>query len=161
MTRNKAFLTWMLLLSSASPLLALPRDAAAVLNRCGKPLRGDEEVLDNSVAGGHRQLRYERGILHFDKVAMDGWTFVYGTHRKQDHLPADQMAKFMPCLTDALADSAAPEPLRHITAVERVETSMKRSYLQLVIWAFALICLSGLVLLLPGMRKRQEPVDEM
>ena len=57
-------------LLAGSPLLAAPRDAAAVLNRCGNPLKGDTTILESTVTGGRRLLNYERGTLHFDKVAV-------------------------------------------------------------------------------------------
>ena len=144
------------------PACAAPRDAAAVLNRCGKPLKGDDIVLEDTVAGGRRALNYERGTLHFDKVANIGWTFTYGTHHKSDHLTAGQMEAYMPCLKDALADSAAPEPLKMETPVQRVETSVKRSYKQLVLYTFGGLALVGLFFLWWSRRPEPErgPLDQ-
>ena len=51
-------LLYCLLLLVPATAFAGPRDAEAVLNRCGKPLKGDDTVLDNSAAGGYRLLRY-------------------------------------------------------------------------------------------------------
>ena len=145
-----------LVLCSGYPALALPRDAVAVLNRCGKPMKGDETILDNSVAGGHRTLRYERGYLHFDKVAQDGWSFVSGEHHRKTDLSADEMEVYMPCLKDALADSAAPEPIKQITSVNRLESTAKRDYKQIVFGALALIIFSGLALAALSRRKPLE-----
>lgn len=134
---------------SGLPAVAAPRDAEAVLNRCGKPLKGDDIVLDNSISGGHRILKYERGFLYFDRLANDGWSFKYGMHKKQTDLDAEEMSKFMPCLKDGLADSASSAPLRKMTSVQRVEVSMKRAYKTVVLATFLfLILLGGLFYLL-------------
>jgi hypothetical protein len=135
------------LLVATSFAMAGPRDAAAVLNRCGKPLKGDETILEDTVTGGRRILNYERGEIHFDKVANVGWTFAYGTHRKKDHLNAREMETYMPCLKDALAESASLEPLVLITPAERVEVSVKRSFKTLILYTFAGLVVIGLVLL--------------
>ena len=135
--------------SSALPASAAPRDAEAVLNRCGKPLKGDDIVLDNSLSGGHRILKYERGFLYFDRLANDGWTFKYGMHNKQTNLNADEMSKYMPCLKDGLMDSASTAPIKKMTSVQRVEVSMKRAYKTVVLSTFVfLILLGGLFYLL-------------
>lgn len=122
---------------------ALPRDAAAVLNRCGNPLHGDETILENTVAGGRRLLRYERGTLSFDKVRNDGWTFTTGTHGDETMLNAGQMSAYMPCLRDALSDSAAPGPLPQLTALNRVEVSAKRAYKSLIAYSLLLLGILG------------------
>ena len=145
-----------LALALAPAAIALPRDAAAVLNRCGIPLRGDEIVLDNSVAGGHRTLKYERGTLVFDRFANDGWSFSYGAHGKRKNLNAEQMDVFMPCLKDALADSALPEPFKTITPLKRVEVSAKRSYRTLVLVVLAALVVIGLILYLLSLRRKDE-----
>lgn len=148
---NKYLLSLILAASCLSvlPAAAAPRDAEAVLNRCGKPLKGDDIVLDNSVSGGHRILKYERGFLYFDRLANDGWSFTHGMHRNQTNLDADEMARFMPCLKDGLADSASSAPLKKMTSVQRVEVSMKRAYKTVVFSTFMfLILLGGLFYLL-------------
>jgi len=154
---NKSALTAALLLCflAATPALALPRDAEAVLNRCGQPLRGDETIYENTVAGGHRILHYERGILNFDRVANDGWTFTYGTHGKQDHLNADQMSAFMPCLKDGLADSASPAPLVKVTAMDRAAVSFKRSLREVMLATTGFLLILGIFFILWSKR----PVD--
>ena len=83
MTRNLPYVCLLLLALFLLPQFALagPRDAAAVLNRCGKPLKGDQIILESTVAGGRRVLSYERGTLNFDKVSSLGWTFTYANHR--------------------------------------------------------------------------------
>lgn len=127
---------------------ALQRDAAATLNRCGEPLLGDETIFENSLAGGRRILKYGRGTLYFDRLANTGWTFKYGVHRGSNQLNATQMAVFMPCLTDALADSAAAAPLHPITSFGRAEDSLKRAYQTIVaITLAALITLGGVFFL--------------
>ena len=131
--------------ASALPAVALPRDAEAVLNRCGKPLRGDEIIYEDTVAGGRRTLSYERGILHFDRYQNDGWTFKYGTYRKFDHLDAETMEKYMPCLKDALTDSAAQAPIHHLTETQRVMYSAKLMYKKLVLYTLGGLVLLGIV----------------
>lgn len=148
---NRYLLSFILAASvlSALPATAAPRDAEAVLNRCGKPLKGDDIVLDNSVSGGHRILKYERGFLYFDRMANDGWTFKFGMHQKQTTLNADEMSMFMPCLRDGLADSISSAPITKLTSVQRVEVSMKRAYKTVVLSTFMfLILLGGLFYLL-------------
>lgn len=141
-----ALLALSLTLAGALPAVAAPRDAVAVLNRCGHPLKGDDTILENTVTGGHRTLKYERGTLNFNRVANDGWTFVNGTHRKAANLDAEAMEKFMPCLRDALADSAAPEPIQPITPLTRVEVSAKRDFKQLIAYTLAFLVALGLFL---------------
>ena len=156
----KTFLISCALLASAAPCFAGPRDADAVLNRCGRPLKGDVTVLDNSVAGGHRELKYQRGDLHFDKVAMAGWTFTYGSHKHGDHLTAEEMGAVMPCLTRALADSASPEPLKTITPVERVASSAKENFKQMILWGGIAIVVIGLILLVLSRRRPEDESEE-
>ena len=146
----------LLVLAPLSSAFCAPRDAVAVLNRCGKPLKGDDTVLDDSVAGGHRTLKYQRGDLHFEKVALDGWSFTYGTHHDEDHLDAQQMAVFMPCLSAALADSLAPGPIQPISSATRIESSAKAEYKQLMLWVVAALVATGLILYLLSLRKRPE-----
>ena len=131
---------------------ATPRDVAAVLNRCGNPLHGDQTILENTVAGGHRLLRYERGTLSFDKVRNDGWTFTSGTHGNETALNADQMSAFMPCLRDALADSASSAPLPQFTAFNRVEVSAKRAYKSLIAYSLILLAILGVFFLVLSRR---------
>ncbi len=126
-----------------SPAHALPRDAAATLNRCGQPLFGDETILENTVAGGRRLLKYERGTLTYNRVARDGWTFVSGVHHNNNILTATEMEQFMPCLKDALADSAAVGPLPVITSYNRAQSSIKRAYQTLVIGTLSSLGLLG------------------
>lgn len=159
MTR-RLLLALLCLFALLQPAFCAPRDAQAVLNRCGKPLKGEEIILENTVAGGRRMLNYERGTLHFDKVAEIGWTFTYGTHKKQDHLTAEQMEKFMPCLKDALADSAAPEPLVTFTPVQRVEVSVKRSYKALILYALGGLILLGIVILIYSRSKKRDDEED-
>lgn len=143
----------MKLFALALPLLAmlpaishaLPRDAVAVLNRCGNPFLGDATVYENSLAGGHRVLSYERGTLNFSRVANNGWSFVSGVHRGGEALNAEQMEVFMPCLKDALADSAAIGPIVQISSYQRVETSMKRAYQKIVLATFLFLGALGFV----------------
>ncbi len=143
--------------AAVQPLEALPRDAVAVLNRCGKPLKGDEIIYEsNSVAGGRRLLSYERGVLHFDRVGNDGWTFAYGTHKKIDHLDAAEMNHYLPCLNDALSDSAADAPIRTLTSTQRVVYSAKQYYKKLVIYTLASLVLIGVVFLIPTRRAEEE-----
>ena len=147
-TMNKSLLTLILaaLVLPAMPVHALPRDAEAVLNRCGKPMQGEEIVYDNSITGGHRTLKYERGTLLFDRFTNNGWSFHSGSHRKQHDLNADQMAEFMPCLKDALADSAAPEPIKPITSVQRVEVSLKRAVKTVIMGCMIFLAVLGVFL---------------
>jgi hypothetical protein len=133
-------------LGSAAPALAGPRDAVAVLNRCGKPLKGDEIIYENTVAGGRRILSYERGTLHFDRMLNDGWTFKFGTHKKETDLDAEQMAKFMPCLKDALADSAAEGPIQQLTEAQRVVYDAKVEYKKIILYGLGGLVVVGLVL---------------
>ena len=110
-----------------------PRDATAVLLHCGQATLGDTIIYENhTVAGGRRILKYIAGTVNFDRVGNDGWTFTFGSHGKKEHLTAQEMDEYMPCLTIALADSASPEPLKEVTTKERVETSMKRPYEKLI-----------------------------
>ncbi len=140
----------------SNPVHALPRDADAVLNRCGAPLRGDETILENTVAGGRRILHYTRGTLNFDKVATQGWTFTFGQHGKQNHLNADQMGRYMPCLKDALADSASAAPLTPVTSLDRVTTSMKRSLKEIILYSVGLLIVLGAFFALWSRRSSHE-----
>ncbi len=135
-----------LVAATAAPAFAGPRDAVAVLNRCGKPLKGDEIIYENTVAGGRRMLSYERGVLHFDRVQNDGWTFTYGTHKKLDNLDVDQMSKYMPCLKDALADSMAEGPIKHMTETQRVMYDAKTEYKKIVLWGLGGLVVTGIVI---------------
>jgi hypothetical protein len=160
MTR-RTLLTLSLCAALLSPeAFAAPRDAAAVLNRCGKPLKGEETILEDTVSGGRRILSYERGTLTFEKVANIGWTFAYGSHRKQDHLTAEQMEKYMPCLKDALADSAAPEPLVTITPVERAEVSVKRDFKVMIAYTLGFLVLLGIAFYIWSRRTREVETEE-
>ncbi len=140
-----------LLLSSAAfaalflvpSIQALPRDAVATLNQCGQPLFGDETILENTLAGGRRLLKYERGTLSFNRVARDGWTFTGGVHHDQTVLNAAQMEQYMPCLKDALADSAASGPLPVVTTYGRAQSSLKRAYQTVVVGTLSSLCLLG------------------
>jgi hypothetical protein len=109
------------LILAATPANASPRDADAVLARCGRPLKGDQTILESTVAGGRRLLMYERGTLNFEKVGTEGWTFTHGTHQKLDHLTAEEMEKYMPCLKEALATAATGAPIKKMPAVQRME----------------------------------------
>lgn len=135
-----------LVTASVAPAFAGPRDAVAVLNRCGKPLKGDEVIYENTVAGGRRLLTYESGVLHFDRVQNDGWTFKFGTHGKTDNLTPDEMAKYMPCLTDALADSMAAGPIKPLTETQRVMYDAKTEYKRIILWSLGGLVATGLVL---------------
>jgi hypothetical protein len=134
-----------LLLAGVVPALAGPRDAVAVLNRCGKPLKGDEIIYENTVAGGRRILSYERGTLNFNRVGNDGWTFTFGVHDKQD-LDADGMVKHMPCLKDALADSAAAGPIQELTETQRVVYDAKTAYKKIILYGLSGLVVVGLVI---------------
>jgi hypothetical protein len=140
----------------ALPALAAPRDAVAVYNRCGKPLKGDEIIYENTVAGGRRILSYERGTLHFDRVGNDGWTFRFGTHRKLENLDAEQMEKYMPCLKDALADSAADAPIHELTEGQRVIYSAKLMYKKLVIYTLLGLVLLGIIFFIWSKQQSEE-----
>ncbi len=143
--------------TAVQPVKALPRDATAVLNRCGKPLKGDEIIYEsNTVAGGRRLLSYERGVLHFDRVGNDGWTFAYGTHKKADHLDAASMNQYLPCLKDALADSAADAPIQTLSSTQRVVYSAKQYYKKLVVYTLASLVFIGIVFLIPTKKADEE-----
>jgi hypothetical protein len=159
---NRLILSGILFLFALLPncAFAAPRDATAVLNRCGRPLKGETTILENTVAGGRRILSYERGALHFDKVANIGWTFTYGTHKGQDHLTAEQMERYMPCLKDALADSAAPEPLVTVTPIQRVEVSMKRSMMTLILYTLGGLVVFGLCLLAYSYTRKDPALED-
>ena len=135
-----------LILAGVAPASAGPRDAVAVLNRCGKPLKGDEVIYENTVAGGRRILSYERGTLNFNRVGNDGWTFTSGVHNKQRELDADAMAKFMPCLTDALADSAAEGPIKQLTEAQRVVYDAKTEYKKIIMYGLGGVVVVGIVI---------------
>ena len=138
------------------PAFAGPRDYLAVLNRCGAPTLGDTTIYENNtVAGGRKLVKYLRGTLHFDRVGNDGWTFIYGEHEKQDRLSAEQMAAHMPCLTPALADSAAAAPLPVIKADQRLAFSAKyHAKLLLGLGLLLVVLVVGGVLL--GRRRAKE-----
>ena len=145
---------------AAAPALAGPRDAAAVILHCGQPTLEDTTVLnDHTVAGGHRTLRYLSGTLHFERVGNDGWNFTDGAHRKQEHLTAEELGHFMPCLTAALADSAAPVPLQPVTTTERVETSMKRPYEKLIGGALLVLVVLTILYFAFGRRPAEQEDD--
>lgn len=135
--------------------LALPRDAEAVLNHCGTPLHGDETIFEDSIAGGRRILHYGRGTLNFDRVANNGWTFTYGQRGGQGHLSLDQMSVYMPCIREALIESASSLPLTQVTAVDRAEASIKRSLREVILGAMLFLAVLGCAFLLWGRR----PVD--
>ena len=140
----------------SAPTMALPSDAAAVLNRCGKPLKGDEIIYEHTIAGGRRILSYERGTLNFDRVGNEGWTFTYGSHKKQDHLNAEQMDHFLPCLKDALADSASAAPIKVMTTSQRVAYDAKHMYKQLIFGSLGFLVVLGLGFLIVGRSKNEE-----
>jgi len=144
------------LLSATTSAFSLPRDAYAVLNRCGKPLKGDETIYENTVAGGRRILRYERGTLNFDRQANDGWSFTYGEHKDGTKLGADEMANFMPCLRDALADSASAAQIPTVTSINRVETSMRRQLGAVILGGLGFIALMGLIFFVMSRRRLTE-----
>ncbi len=138
--------TLMMLISVSAR--ALPRDADAVLNHCGTPLHGDETIYEDTVAGGRRILHYGRGTLYFDRVANSGWTFTYGQRGGQGHLSLDQMSVYMPCLQDALIESASSSPLVRVTAVDRAEASIKRSLREVILGCMLFLAVLGFVFLL-------------
>ncbi len=120
---------------------------------CGDATLGDTTIYENhTVAGGRRILEYLSGTINFDRVGNDGWTFTYASHGKRDHLTAEQMGEYMPCLTVALPDSASPEPLKRVIAAERVETSMKRPYEKLILGLLLLLVLLTVVYFVFGRR---------
>ena len=131
------------LLASVAPAFAGPRDAAAVLNRCGSPFKGDETILENTVAGGRRLLNYQRGTLTFNRVGNDGWTFVSGDHRGLKALNAEQMAEFMPCLKEGLADSTAPGALPQLSGVARTGLSLQDPFARVIALGLLLVGLIG------------------
>ena len=128
--------------------LAFPRDAEAVLNHCGAPLHGDETIYEDTVAGGRRILHYGRGTLYFDRVANSGWTLTYGERGGQAHLSLSQMSVYMPCLQEALAESASSAPLVRVTAVDRAEASIKRSLREVILACLLFLAVLGFVFLL-------------
>ena len=150
-------LTATALLGLPSSAHAGPRDASAVILHCGQATLGDTTIYENhTVAGGRRILKYFSGTINFDRVGNDGWTFTFGSHGKEEHLTAEQMDGYMPCLTVALADSAGPGPLRPVTAAERVETSMKRPYEKLIGGCLALLLALTILYLIFGRRAKEE-----
>ncbi len=116
------------------------------------PWATPRSTKNHTVAGGRRILEYLSGTINFDRVGNDGWTFTYASHGKRDHLTVEQMGEYMPCLTVALADSASPEPLKRVTAAERVETSMKRPYEKLILGSLLLLVLLTVVYFVFGRR---------
>ena len=156
----KKFLLCLLLLLAFSTSLHAQegaRDAAAVLNRCGKPLKGDDTVLTNTLST--RTLNYARGTLLFTRVGDNGWRFASGTHKKQTNLTAQQMAAFLPCLPLALADSAAAAPLQPVSSVQRLAVSAKDSYKQLVLFTLLGLVAIGAILLLISRRKAEDEAE--
>ena len=135
-----------LILAGVAPASAGPRDAVAVLNRCGKPLKGDEVIYENTVAGGRRILSYERGTLNFNRVGNDGWTFTFGSHQKGEALDADGMAKYMPCLKDALADSEAQGPIKQLSETQRVVYDAKMEYKKIIMYTLGGLVVFGIVI---------------
>ena len=128
--------------------LASPRDAEAVLNHCGAPLHGDETIYEDTVAGGRRILHYGRGTLYFNRVENSGWTFMYGQRSGQNSLSLNQMSVYMPCLQDAVLESASAAPLMRVTAVDRAEASIKRSLREVMLACLLFLMVLGCVLLL-------------
>ena len=159
MKLNGAWLVPVSLLVVATPAFAGPRDAEAVLNRCGRPLGGDRTILDDSVSGGRRILSYERGTMYFDKVAATGWTFSYGSHKKQEHMNESEMSETMPCFKLAMADSLASAPLPHETTAKRLETTMKEHIRQVALGGIGLIVFCGIVIF-AWPRSRPQPLYE-
>ena len=158
---KKLVLLLMLSAIACTPLFAQDgaRDALAVLNRCGKPLRGDDTLFTDT--GSTRTLLYERGTLLFTRVGDNGWKFVSGSHKKQKDLTAEQMSAFMgPCLSLALADSAAPEPIKKVTPVQRIEVSAKHSIKEVMLYAVLGLIVLGLVFFLTSRRKPSGPDEE-
>ena len=138
----------MLIMLVSATALALPRDAEAVLNHCGTPLHGDETIFEDTVAGGRRILHYGRGTLYFDRVSNSGWTFTYGQRGGQGQLSLDQMSVYMPCLQDALIESASSSPLARVTAVDRAKASIKRSLQEVILGCILFLAVLGFVFLL-------------
>ena len=134
------------------------RDADAVLNRCGTPLKGDDTVYTNELST--RTLKYERGTLVFNRVGNEGWKFDHGSHKKQQNLNAQQMAAFLPCLPLALADSAKPAPLKKVSAVDRIEVSARHSYQQVILYTIIGLVLLGVIFYVLSRRKPEDPDDE-
>ena len=66
-------------------------------------------------------------------------------HHGGETLNAAQMEVFMPCLREALADSAAPGPLIPITSYQRAEVSVKRAYQKIVLSTFLFLGALGFV----------------
>jgi len=122
-----------------------PRDAEAVLNRCGAPLKGDKIVLEDTVSGGRRILSYERGTIVFEKEGVNGWTFLDASARHREHLNQDQLGEIMPCFKAALADSLASEPLPHENKVKRVEFSIKENLEKVILWTVGSLFVLGLI----------------
>lgn len=151
------FATSTLLIPATATALAVPRDAEAVLNHCGTPLHGDETIFEDSVAGGRRILRYGRGTLNFDRVANNGWAFTYGQRGGDAHLSPAQMSVYMPCLEEALIESASSSPLMRVTAANRAEASIKRSLREVILGAMLFLAVLGCVFLLWARR----PVDNV
>ena len=146
-------------LALAQTAHAGPRDAAATVLHCGDATLGDTTIYENhTVAGGRRILKYMSGTVNFDRVGNDGWTFTFGAHGKKDHLSAEEMGLYMPCLTAALADSASPEPLKQVTAAERVQTSLRRPYEKLI--GFSLLLLVVLTAMYFLFGRKREAEDE-
>ena len=144
--------------SLCTPAQEGQRDADAVLNRCGKPLKGDDTLYTNE--GSTRTLEYERGNLVFVRVGNEGWKFDHGTHKKELNLNAKAMATFFPCLPLALADSASPAPLKNVSAVQRLEVSAAHSPLQIILAIMAAFVVLFTIMNILRRRKRNDQVDE-
>ena len=161
MNRLKAGVLLGALLVCASPVVAGPRDAAAVMNRCGMPTMGDTTIYEaHTVAGGRRIFKYLRGTLNFNRVENDGWTFTFGEHEKKTNLSADEMAVYMPCLKQGLLDSASDEALPKETSTKRVEASVKGDYKQIILIALGVLVLLAVVYGLSLLRKKPEEDED-
>jgi len=158
-TNSMFFLVFFMLIAGSA--LAAPRDVAAVLNRCGPPIKGDETILEDTPAGGRRILSYESGTLYFNKLGGDGWTFSYGSHGGADHLTAPQMELYLECLKPALADSAAAAPLVALTPVERAEDNLKGKGQVESVVAYSIGSLAVLGLILLWFARRGRAVEQV
>ena len=148
MKKYLAPISFAFLLLNVVSARALPRDAEAVLNHCGTPLHGDETIYEDTVAGGQRILHYGRGTLFFNRVANNGWTFMYGQRSGQGHLSIDQMSVYMPCLQEALIESASSAPLVRVTAIDRAQASIKRSLREVILACMLFLACLGFIFLL-------------
>lgn len=160
LARRSLWFCLILAVVGSLPAYAGPRDAAAVLNRCGRPLEGDHIILEDTVAGGRRILSYERGVMHFDKVGANGWTFAYGSHKKDLHLDEQQMGQVMPCFSLAMADSMAPLPLPPETPTKRVAASMRQNIKLVMIWAAVIVLVCGVIIFVLPRRETEEAYED-